>query len=76
MTLVSGETYGISEFRANKCWDFERNGDGGPYSADIAIMVLDRPIPDAQPGRDYVDLWNAETMESVANRDFILAGWG
>ena len=45
--LVSGESYRISEFRANRCWDFERNENGGPYSADIAIMVLDRPIKNA-----------------------------
>ena len=76
VTLVSGETYGISEFRANKCWDFERNGDGGPYSADIAIMVLDRPIAGAVKGVDYVDIWNAATMDTVAGEDFILAGWG
>ena len=39
-------------------------------------MVLDRPIPNAVLGEDYVNIWNAETMESVAGRDFILAGWG
>ena len=74
--LLSGETYGIREFRTNKCWDWTRNCDGAPYSADIAIMVLDRPIPEAVLGVDYVDIWNADTMESVAGRDFILAGWG
>ena len=76
MELLSGETYDIREFRTNKCWDWTRNCDGAPYSADIAIMVLDRPIPNAVLGEDYVNIWNAETMESVAGRDFILAGWG
>lgn len=75
--LVSGETYKIKEFRVNKCWDFTKNcGAGGPESADIAIMVLDRPIENAVLGEDYVDIWNAATMESVEGKDFILAGWG
>lgn len=42
--LSDGESYGIKEFRTNECWNF--NG-GGPYSADIALMILDRPIPNA-----------------------------
>jgi len=42
--LSDGEFYGIKEFRTNECWDFSF---GGPYSADIAIMILDRPIPNA-----------------------------
>ena len=35
---------------------------GGPFSADIAIMVLDRPIENAVEGLDYVNIWNAATM--------------
>ena len=43
--LSDGEVYGIKEFRTNECWNF--SAGGGPYSADIAIMILDRPIPNA-----------------------------
>ena len=42
--LWNGEVYGIQEFRSNECWSFSSQQ---PYSADIAIMVLDRPIPNA-----------------------------
>ena len=42
--MYDGGEYEIKEFRTNECWNF---GNGGPYSADIAIMVLDRPIPNA-----------------------------
>ena len=71
--LADGETYGIKEFRTNECWDF---GSGADYSADIAIMILDRPIQNAQQGKHYLKLWDAETMGDVAGKEFILAGWG
>jgi secreted trypsin-like serine protease len=71
--LSDGETYGIREFRTNECWDF---GFGGPYSADIAIMVLDRPVENAVQGVNYIKTWDAEEMGDVAGREFILAGWG
>ena len=48
VVLADGERYGIKEFRVNDCWDF--GYFGGPYSADIAIMVLDRAIPNAVRG--------------------------
>ena len=72
MTLGDGNTYGIKEFRGNECWWNE----GQPYSADIAIMVLDEPVPNAVEGTHYVKLWDAEEMGSVEGREFILAGWG
>ena len=46
--LADGEVYGIQEFRTNECWNFAAGG--GPFSADIAIMVLDRPIANAVEG--------------------------
>ena len=74
VVLADGERYGIKEFRVNDCWDF--GYFGGPYSADIAIMVLDRAIPNAVRGQHYVDIWNAATMGDVVGKEFILAGWG
>ena len=71
VTLGDGNTYGIKEFRGNECW-----WDGQPFAADIAIMVLDRPVPNAVEGKHYIKLWNAEEMGSVAGKEFILAGWG
>ena len=54
VTLGDGNTYGIKEFRANECW-----WNGEPYSEDIAIMVLDEPVPNAVEGIHYVKLWDA-----------------
>ena len=73
VVLHDGERYGIKEFRANDCWDFRSYH---PFSTDIAIMVLDRPIENAVRGRDYVDIWNTDKMGDVVGKEFILAGWG
>ena len=40
--LWDGAVYDIVEIRTNECWNFASGG--GPYSADIAIMILDRDI--------------------------------
>ena len=47
-----------------------------PFSADIALMFLDRDIPDAKQGINYILPWNAETMGDVKGKTFWLAGWG
>ena len=73
--LWDGAVYDIVEFRTNECWNFASGG--GPYSADIAIMILDRDINDAEEGVTYYKTWNAEQQqETVEGREFILAGWG
>lgn len=74
MVLNDGQSYGISEFRVNDCWDF--SGWGGPYSSDIAIMVLDRPVENAVAGTHYVDIWDASERGDVEGKTFLLAGWG
>lgn len=63
--MYDGGEYTIKEFRTNECWVHEW---GSPYSADIAIMVLDRPIPNAVEGVHYVPYWDAETMGDVVGR--------
>lgn len=74
VVLNDGQSYGISEFRVNDCWDF--SGQGGPYSSDIAIMVLDRPVENAVAGKQYVDIWDASERGDVEGKTFLLAGWG
>ena len=76
--LADGSVYGIKEFRVNECWEFNQEPpyEFSDFSDDIAIMILDRPIPDAIQGVHYVKTWNAETMGDVVGREFILAGWG
>ena len=39
-------------------------------------MFLDREIPDATRGVNYITPWNAETMGDVTGETFWLAGWG
>ena len=71
--LNSGVEYTIREFRTNECWDFDTTDT---WAADIALMIFDEPIEDAVEGVDYINVWDAEEMGDVANRQFILAGWG
>ena len=73
--LSDGELYRISEFRANDCFEFGWNF-WLTYTHDIAIMILDRPIPNAVEGRHYVKTWDVETMGSEVGKQFIVAGWG
>ena len=73
VVLSDGQTYGIKEFRPNDCWNFST---WGPLSADIAIMVLDRPIENAVAGTHYADIWDASTMGDVVGKEFTLVGWG
>ena len=48
---------------------------GLPNPADVAIMVLDRPIPNAVEGDDYLKVYDGsdKTMEGEV---FTLVGWG
>ena len=65
--LADGETYEIRESRANECFDYE--GDiWTTINHDIALMILDRPIPDAVEGRNYLKTWNAATMGNVIGK--------
>ena len=50
-------TYNVTEARPNPCYDLRT---GLPYPADMAILVLEEPIPDAVAGDDYVEVWSAE----------------
>ena len=50
--------------------------NGVPVPADMAILVLDEPIPNARKGRDYVDVYNAGATGDVIGKEFTLLGWG
>ena len=39
-------------------------------------MIFDRPITVAKEGKNYLKLYNPETMGTEVGREFILAGWG
>lgn len=71
--LNSGNVHTIREFRTNECWDFSDDAD---YSADIALMILETPIEDAELGTDYINVWNPEAFGDMTGREFTLAGWG
>lgn len=70
--VLKGETYGVVEQRPNDCYDVRT---GLPNPADVAIMVLDRPIPNAVEGDDYLKVYDGsdKTMEGEV---FTLVGWG
>ena len=63
--MTNGDVYGIKEFRSHDCWDFTENGD---HNADIAMMILDKPIPGAKKGVHYVDTWNTAKMGNVVGK--------
>ena len=44
-------------------------------AADIAFLILDRPIQNAVEGKHYVKVWDEEEG-SIVGREFTLAGWG
>ena len=47
------------------------------YPADIAILVLEKPIPNAKAGDDYIDLWDVkEQKTTMEGKQFTLIGWG
>ena len=46
----------IKEIRTTNCWDFSRQG---PFSADVALMILNKPLDDVVEGVDYLKLWDS-----------------
>ena len=42
--LWNGDVYSVSDIRPNDCWDLVNTV---PNTADIAILILDKPIPNA-----------------------------
>ena len=65
----------IVEIRVDDCWNFKREG---PFSNDLAMLFLNRPVTDAVRGEDYVELWNPadHEYEDLTGAEFILAGYG
>ena len=73
-----GNTYRVIEQRPLSC--YTQKADEGfdiQFPADIAILVLEEPIPNAQAGVDFLDLWDVEEMNStMEGKIFTLIGWG
>ena len=42
----------------------------------MAILILAEEKPDAQLGRDYIELWDDELDGDVTGMEFALMGWG
>ena len=74
-------TYNIVDIRANECW-FSGQAPAGMnrYSADVAILILDRDITPAGgipvEGTHYLKPWETNPDVPLAGEKFILAGWG
>ena len=70
-------TYDITDIRANECWWTESGGNR--YAADIAFLVLDRPIDcggDCIEGYHYLKYWDTDIDGDITGSTFVLAGWG
>ena len=73
-----GNTYRVIEQRPLSCYTNKAHeGFDIQFPADIAILVLEEPIPNAVAGDDYLDLWDVEEMNStMEGKIFTLIGWG
>ena len=71
--MWDGEVYTVSDIRPNDCWDLENTV---PNTADIALFVLDRPIPNAQPNVDFVQVWSENELGTEVRKTFTVMGWG
>ena len=70
----------IAEVRVDSCW-ISGGGDGfagSPWSHDLAMFFLDKPLVNAVKGVDYVELWNPadHNYEDLTGAEFMLAGFG
>ena len=72
-----GNTYRVSEQRPLKCYtDKSDEGFDIQFPADLAVLVLDTAIPNAEPGEDYLELWDVEKYGDMTGKTFTLIGWG
>ena len=72
--LSDGELYHVKEIRGNECWSHWKEE---PFIVDLALLVLDRPIPNAVQGVHYVKMWDEATMGTdYVGLEFAIAGWG
>ena len=72
--LSDGELYSVKEIRGNECWSHWKEE---PFIVDLALLVLDRPIPNAVQGVHYVKMWDEATMGTdYVGLEFAIAGWG
>lgn len=70
--VLRGQTYKVVEERPSNCYDVKT---GLPNPADVAIMVLESPIPDAVEGEDFLKIWDGST-NTMKDQVFTLVGWG
>ena len=72
---MGGRRYTVAaeDIRPNDCYD---TNTGLPIPADMAILVLNEPIPNAVAGTDYVEVYNAGVSGDMVNKTFTLVGWG
>ena len=72
-----GNRYRVTEQRPLKCYtDKADEGFDIQFPADIAVLVLEEPVPNAEPGVDYLELWDVEKYGDMQGKVFTLIGWG
>ena len=73
---VGGQFRKIREIRVPECWDYTSQG---PLNVDIAMLILNRPLDNAEEGVHYAKIWDPSEHdgEQVEAGDlFTLAGYG
>ena len=59
---LRGKTYSVNEVRPMSCWNSGPNAESinEKFPSDVAVMVLEKPIPNPKVGVDYINIWNPE----------------
>ena len=64
-----GNRYKVVEERRLDCYDQfvqdDEKGIDGKFPSDIAILVLENPIPGAVAGDDYIDVWDVKKQNQT-----------
>ena len=65
----------INEIRVPECWNF---GSQGPLNVDVAMLILNKPLNNAEEGVDFAKIWDPEEQgeEIEVDDEFVLAGFG
>ena len=57
---VGGQNRKIREIRVPECWDYTSQG---PLNVDIALLILNKPLNNAEEGVHYARVWDPEEQE-------------
>ena len=68
----------VKEIRRSECYPaaYASRNIKETASADLALLILETPKPNAQRGVDYIDIWDDGADGDIKGAEFALMGWG